>query len=116
MKTPALTSRNCPVTLAIQVMGRKWKPLILYYLKDGPKRFGELRRCIPETSQKILTQTLREMEADGILVREVRSQIPPNVSYSISRRGKSLDPILIALKRWGVRYRKNGERRETAGG
>jgi DNA-binding HxlR family transcriptional regulator len=106
MNEPLLTSKNCPVTLAVQVMGRKWKPLILYYLKDGPKRFGELRRCIPEASQKILTQTLREMEADGIILRKVQSEIPPHVSYSISKQGKSLEPVLIALNDWGVKYRR----------
>ena len=84
-------------------MGRRWKPLILYYLRPGPLRFNELRRCLPEVTQKMLTQTLRELERDGIVIRKVYAQVPPKVAYSISRYGRTLDPILIALCAWGIK-------------
>jgi DNA-binding HxlR family transcriptional regulator len=82
-------------------MGRRWKPLVLNYLKPGPLRFSELRRCLPEVTQKMLTQTLRELERDGLIKRKVHSQVPPKVVYSISRYGRTLDPILLALCVWG---------------
>jgi DNA-binding HxlR family transcriptional regulator len=84
---PALNSENCPVTHAVRVMGRRWKPLVLNYLKDGPLRFSELRRCIPEATQKMLTQTLRELERDGIVHRKSYNQVPPKVIYSITPYG-----------------------------
>jgi DNA-binding HxlR family transcriptional regulator len=98
---PVLNSKNCPVTHAIRLMGRRWKPLVLYYLRPGPRRFSELRRCLPEATQKMLTQTLRELENDGLVNRKVYSQIPPKVEYSITRYGRTLEPILIALCAWG---------------
>ena len=98
---PPLNSHNCPVTHAVRVMGRRWKPLVLNYLKPGPLRFSELRRCLPEVTQKMLTQTLRELERDGLIKRKVHSQVPPKVVYSISRYGRTLDPILLALCVWG---------------
>ena len=104
--TPVLTSKNCPVTHAIRVMGRRWKPLILYYLRPGPLRFNELRRLMPEVTQKMLTQTLRELEKDSVVVRKVYAQVPPKVIYSISPYGRTLDPILIALCDWGKKAQK----------
>ena len=113
MRTPTpLTSKNCPVTHAVKTMGRRWKPLVLYYLRNGPLRFSELRRCIPEATQKMMTQTLRELEADGILHRQAYAQVPPKVVYSITRYGRILDPILEALCAWG---RKNFKRSANAG-
>ena len=103
---PVLTSKNCPVTHAIRVMGRRWKPLILYYLRPGPLRFNELRRLMPEVTQKMLTQTLRELEKDSVVVRKVYAQVPPKVVYSISPYGRTLDPILIALCDWGKKAQK----------
>lgn len=84
-------------------MGRRWKPLVLNYLKDGPLRFSELRRCIPEATQKMLTQTLRELERDGIVHRKSYNQVPPKVIYSITPYGRTLGPILLALCKWGQR-------------
>jgi DNA-binding HxlR family transcriptional regulator len=84
-------------------MGKRWKPLILYYLRPGPRRFNEIRRCLPEVTQKMLTQTLREMERDGIIIRKVYAQVPPKVVYSISRYGRTLEPILVALCAWGIK-------------
>jgi DNA-binding HxlR family transcriptional regulator len=110
--SPVLNSKNCPVTHAIKIMGRRWKPLVLNYLKPGPLRFSELRRCIPEATQKMLTQTLRELEQDGIVLRKSYPQVPPKVVYSITRYGRTLDPILIALCDWG---KKNFKRQGAYG-
>jgi len=102
MKTsPILNSKNCPVTHAVRVMGRRWKPLALYYLKRGPLRFSELRRRVPEATQKMLTQTLRELEKDGLVHRKAYPQVPPKVVYSLTRYGRTLEPILLALCAWG---------------
>ncbi len=98
---PVLNSKNCPVTHAVRVMGRRWKPLALYYLRPGPLRFSELRRRIPEATQKMLTQTLRELEGDGLVLREAYSQVPPKVVYSLTPYGRTLEPILLALCAWG---------------
>jgi len=111
MKTlPDLNSKNCPVTHAIRLMGRRWKPLVLYYLKESPLRFSELRRCVPEATQKMLTQTLRELEQDGLVHRKAYSQVPPKVVYSTTRYGRTLEPILLALCAWG---KKDFKRRKT---
>ena len=116
MKTlPDLNSKNCPVTHAIRLMGRRWKPLVLYYLKQGPLRFSELRRCVPEATQKMLTQTLRELEKDGLINRKAYNLVPPKVVYSITRYGRTLEPILMAICAWGqkdfkrrkARYNRN---------
>lgn len=101
LKQLALTSKNCPVTHAVRLMGRRWKPLALYYLRPAPLRFGQLRRLIPEATQKMLTQTLRELEADGLVHRKAYDQVPPKVVYSLTPYGRSLDPILMALCAWG---------------
>jgi DNA-binding HxlR family transcriptional regulator len=104
MKTvPVLDSKNCPVTHTVRLMGRRWKPLALYYLKPGPLRFSELRRRIPEATQKMLTQTLRELERDGLVLRKAYPQVPPKVVYSLTRYGRTLEPILLALCAWGLK-------------
>jgi DNA-binding HxlR family transcriptional regulator len=96
-----LNSKNCPVTHAIRLMGRRWKPLVLYNLRPAPLRFSELRRRLPEVTQKMLTQTLRELEKDGLVRRKAYPQVPPKVVYSITRYGRTLDSILLALCAWG---------------
>jgi DNA-binding HxlR family transcriptional regulator len=111
---PPLNSKNCPVTHAVKVMGRRWKPLVLNYLKDGPLRFSELRRCLPEATQKMLTQTLRELERDGIVHRKSYNQVPPKVIYSITPYGRTLGPILLALCKWGERDFKRLARNASA--
>jgi DNA-binding HxlR family transcriptional regulator len=87
-------------------MGRRWKPLVLYYLGYGELRFSELRRDIPEATQKMLTQTLRELEADGLVRRTVHEQVPPRVSYSLTPYGRTLKPILKAMCHWGGKHAK----------
>ena len=88
----------------LAVIGGKWKPLILWRLKSGVRRFGELQRLIPGVTRKVLTQHLRELERDGIVLRKVYSQVPPKVEYSLSRYGNSLKPLLDELCEWGCRH------------
>ena len=91
------TSKTCPITTTLRTMGRRWKPLTLYFLKHGELRFNELRRHIPEATQKMLTQTLRELEADGLVLRTVHAQVPPKVSYSLTKYGWTIEPIMEAM-------------------
>lgn len=90
----------------MSVIGGVWKPLILFHLLQGKKRFMELSRLIPNATQRMLTLQLRELEADGIIIRTVYPQVPPKVEYEISPFGQSLEPILISLKDWGEQYRQ----------
>jgi DNA-binding HxlR family transcriptional regulator len=95
----------CSVELALQVIGGKWKPIILWHLRTGERqRFGELKRHMPNVTQKMLTQQLRELEADGMVLREVYAQIPPRVEYSLTDLGRSVLPILDQLSRWGTLF------------
>jgi DNA-binding HxlR family transcriptional regulator len=95
---------HCPVSVTADVIGGKWKPLILFYLEGATRRFGELRRLIPETTKKMLTQKLRELERDEIIRRKVYAQVPPRVEYSLTRHGKSLTPILKMMSAWGKKH------------
>jgi len=103
---------ECPVRVAVDVIGGKWKPVILFYLGDGSRRFSELRRLIPAATQKMLTQQLRELERDGIIDRKVYPVVPPKVEYTLSAYGKTLEPLLEAMCDWGrkhqARLEKNG--------
>ncbi|MBZ5541488.1 MAG: helix-turn-helix transcriptional regulator [Acidobacteriia bacterium] len=100
-----MDERNCPVGLTTDIIGGKWKPLILFHLQDKTRRFGELQKLIPETTKKMLTQRLRELERDGIIRRKVYAQVPPRVEYSLTRHGQSLRPILELMSAWGKKHR-----------
>ena len=92
---------DCPVTRAIGALGGKWKLHITYHLMQGVMRFGELHRAIPGVTQQMLTTQLREMEADGIVVRTVYPQVPPKVEYALTATGMALEPLIDALVVWG---------------
>ena len=79
----------------------KWKIIVLYKLLRGTLRFNELRRLMPSVTQRMLTHQLRELEADGLIIRTVYAQVPPRVEYALSARGRSLEPVLQAMKDWG---------------
>ena len=95
----------CPVELALCMIGDKWKVLILRDLVDGTKRFGELKKSIGSVSQKMLTQQLRVMEEDNLIVRRIYAEVPPRVEYSLTEIGMSLKPVLEAMRIWGEEYR-----------
>ncbi|MGG2465931.1 winged helix-turn-helix transcriptional regulator [Streptomyces sp. RGM 3693] len=92
---------ECGLDAAVDVIGGKWKVLLLWALSQGPRRFGQLRRELPKISEKVLAQQLRELEADGIVHREVFDQIPPKVEYSFTELGASLNEALAPLGAWG---------------
>lgn len=95
-------NKNCPVSAAIHLIGGKYKALLLWHLTGRTLRFSELRRLVPEATPKMLTQQLRELEEDGLVLREVYPVVPPRVEYSLTGRGKSLFPILEAMYDWGA--------------
>jgi DNA-binding HxlR family transcriptional regulator len=106
MKMPWLIDNplTCPMVVAINTIGGKWKPIILHMLSSGTMRFNELKRNIPPLSQKVLTQHLRELEHSGIVNRTVYPEVPPRVEYCLSALGKTLVPVLESLYRWGEMY------------
>lgn len=95
----------CPVETTLMLIGDKWKVLILRDLMEGTKRFGELKRSLGNISQKVLTAQLRSMEESGLVERTVYAEVPPRVEYSLTGLGKSLQPILDAMKNWGESYK-----------
>lgn len=100
----------CPVELTLQLIGDKWKVLILRDLLGGTKRFGELKKSLGSVTQKVLTANLRIMEKDGLLSRKVFAQVPPKVEYTLTKKGYSLRPVLESMTIWGVKY-KQAERK-----
>ena len=96
---------RCYFELTLSVIGGKWKPIILYHLSLADAvRFGELRRGMPDVTERMLTRQLRELEADGLVHREVYREVPPRVEYSLTDMGASLIPILKQMQAWGVEY------------
>ena len=95
----------CPVETTLTLIGDKWKVLILRDLLPGTKRFGELKKSIGNVSQKVLTAQLRDMEKSGLVNRKVYPEVPPHVEHSLTELGRSLQPILDALRDWGEEYK-----------
>lgn len=103
------TEYNCPVDVTLNMIGGKYKSLILWHLINSTLRFGELRKLIPQATPKMLTQQLRELEEDNLLIRTVYPVVPPKVEYTLSELGSSIRPILEAMYNWGADYlRQNG--------
>ena len=100
---------DCPVATTVQLIGSKWKLLILRNLLARPWRFNELRKSLDGISQKVLTDSLRSMEEDGIITRTVYPEVPPRVEYALSGLGESMRPIITAMEEFGVDYKKQKE-------
>jgi len=107
-------SYDCYIAFTLELIGGKWKTLILWYLIDGKKRFGELKKLIHNCSQRMLTRQLRELERDGIITRKIYRQIPPKVEYSLTPAGKTLTPILKLACNWGTKRAEAMNRAEDA--
>lgn len=101
-------SPGCPVEATLEVIGGKWKGVVLFHLMEGVHRFSELRRKLPSVTQRMLTKQLRELEDAGLVTRKVYPQVPPRVEYSLTELGQTLRPVLAALKAWGDRHGQLG--------
>ena len=98
---------ECPVATTVSLIGSKWKLLIMRNLLVRPWRFNELKNSLDGISQKVLTDSLRSMEEDGIITRTVYPEVPPRVEYALSELGESMRPIIKSMEEWGVEYKKN---------
>ena len=98
---------ECPVATTVSLIGSKWKLLIMRNLLTRPWRFNELKRSLEGISQKVLTDSLRSMEEDGIIIRTVYPEVPPRVEYSLSALGETMRPILNAMQEWGMSYKES---------
>ena len=96
------TTMNCPVETFIEMIGGRWKCPIIHQLMEGTMRFNQLRRAIPDASQRMLTKHLRELEGDGIIHREVYAEVPPRTEYSLTKKGNSLEPLLSVMADWSI--------------
>jgi DNA-binding HxlR family transcriptional regulator len=101
----------CPVATTVGIIGNKWKLLILRDILIKPKRFGELQKSLEGISQKVLTDSLRSMERDGIILRTVFPEVPPRVEYSLSELGETMRPIIATMEKWGKEYQETIENR-----
>lgn len=100
------TIEKCPVEFALAIIGGKWKPVLLYHLMMGTKRYSELQKLVSNASDRMLTRSLRELEGDGLVHREVFAEVPVRVEYSLTTDGKTLYPILVEMSRWGTQRQK----------
>lgn len=93
---------NCPVTYVMEKIGGYWKPIILYHLWSGDKRYGELKRAIPAITEKVLIQHLKQLESDNLVIREAKPVVPPFVTYRLSEAGKGLLPVIESMANWAI--------------
>lgn len=99
----------CPVTYVMEKIGSYWKPIIIFHLMSGSKRYGELKKAMPHITEKMLAQHLRQLEADGLILRVALPVIPPHVTYSLTDAGQALRPVLYAMANWAI---EDGQKRE----
>ncbi|WP_194774602.1 winged helix-turn-helix transcriptional regulator [Pararhodonellum marinum] len=105
--------KSCPVTATMQVLGGKWKAILINAIyHTSPARFGELKRSVKRITQSMLTKQLRELEDDGLIRRKIYAEIPPKVEYTLTEFGLTLSPIMQSLAEWGKQYRLNSERKK----
>ncbi|GGB69527.1 HxlR family transcriptional regulator [Flavobacterium suaedae] len=100
MKKDVFRYSDCPMHRSMAVIGTKWKPIVIYVLRERTARFGQIHAAIDSISKKVLTSTLKELESDGIIERKEYKELPPRVEYKLSEKGKSLLPIIIQLAKW----------------
>lgn len=99
-----LVTTKCPVTYITNKMGNRWKPFVIRELFSGTKRYGELKRAIPAISEKMLIQTLKELEADSIINRKAMPVVPPHVEYTLTDSGRDLEPVITEMVKWSLKY------------
>jgi DNA-binding HxlR family transcriptional regulator len=104
-----IINNQCPVTFTLEQIGGRWKPLILYNLREATLRYAQLKKTIPPITEKMLIQHLRELEADGLIKRDVKPVVPPHVEYSLTKKGESLGVLLNEMVKWGLEYRPDSK-------
>lgn len=102
----ALATSECPVTYAMNKIGGHWKPIIIYHLMNGPKRYSEIRKAMPAITEKMLIQHLKQLEADNLVARKAKPVVPPFVTYSLTASGKELTPVLRSMALWAIKDSK----------
>ena len=104
------SATSCPVTYVMNKIGAHWKPIILYHLSNGPKRYSELKRAIPTITEKMLIQHLKQLQADDLVVRKAKNVVPPFVEYSLGASGQSMKPLLNQMVEWAVKDNRKRSR------
>ena len=102
-----LSAEWCPVSYVMNKLGGYWKPIILFQLMEGPKRYSELRKAIPTITEKMLIQHLKQLQEDNLVLRRAEAVVPPHVTYTLTPAGIDLTPVLEAMASWGIQDRKN---------
>lgn len=97
---------HCPAELTLEFLSGKWRPMVIFWLMDSPMRFNELQRRLGAITHRTLSKTLKEMEADGLVARKDHGEIPPRVDYSLTEKGRSLQPVLAAMEAWAKRFQR----------
>lgn len=106
---------GCDVEATLSVIGGRWKPVLVCHLLSGRKRFGELKRLVPNATERMITLQLRELEADGVIARHVFAEVPPRVEYEVTDYGRSLEPVLVSMQEWGRNFKARRLAEEETG-
>jgi len=107
---------GCDVEATLSVIGGRWKPVLVCHLLSGRKRFGELKRLVPNATERMITLQLRELEADGVIARHVFAEVPPRVEYEVTDYGRSLGPVLVSMQEWGRDFKARRFNEEAMAG